>query len=79
MSYQHGVICMLSLLAIITDLDRACIAVAGPQMQASLHFNPEVLARVTGVSTFSCAAFEIPTGALGDRIGPRRVLMRTVL
>lgn len=30
-------------------------------------------------SFFSYAAFEIPTGALGDRIGPRRVLTQIVV
>lgn len=34
---------------------------------------------VTGIFTLSYAAFEIPSGALGDRIGPRRVLTRIVL
>jgi sugar phosphate permease len=34
---------------------------------------------VTGVFTLSYAAFEIPSGAMGDRIGPRRVLTRIVL
>ena len=34
---------------------------------------------MTGIFTLSYAAFEIPCGALGDRIGPRRVLTRIVL
>ena len=29
--------------------------------------------------TFAYALFEIPTGWLGDKIGPRKVLMRVVL
>jgi MFS family permease len=69
---------MLSLLAIITYLDRICIAVAGPQMQDSLGISPEAWGWVTSVFFFSYAAFEIPTGALGDRVGPRRVLTRVV-
>jgi MFS transporter, ACS family, glucarate transporter len=79
MKYQHRVLGMLSLLAIITYLDRVCIAVAGPQMQDTLHISPEAWGWVTSVFFFSYAAFEIPTGALGDRIGPRRVLTRIVL
>jgi len=35
--YQHRVLGLLSLLSIITYLDRVCIAVAGPRMQESLH------------------------------------------
>jgi MFS family permease len=34
---------------------------------------------VIGAFTLSYAVFEIPTGALGDRIGPRKVLTRIVL
>jgi len=78
MKFQHRVVGMLSLLAIITYLDRICIAVAGPQMQDSLGISPQAWGWVTSAFFFSYAAFEIPTGALGDRIGPRRVLTRIV-
>jgi MFS family permease len=47
-------------------------------MQDTLHISPEAWGWVTSVFFFSYAAFEIPTGALGDRIGPRRVLTRIV-
>lgn len=76
--YQHRVLGMLSLLAIITYLDRVCIAVAGPEMQDSLHISPQAWGWVTSAFFFSYAAFEIPTGALGDRMGSRRVLTRIV-
>jgi MFS family permease len=69
---------MLSLLSVITYLDRVCIAVAGPRMQDALHISPEAWGWVTSVFFLSYSAFEIPTGALGDRIGPRRVLTRVV-
>jgi ACS family glucarate transporter-like MFS transporter len=78
MKYQHRVVGLLSLLAIITYLDRVCIAVAGPRMQDSLHISPQAWGWVTSLFFISYAAFEIPTGALGDRIGPRRVLTRIV-
>ncbi len=70
---------LLSLLLVITYLDRVCISVAGPRMQEALHIGPVAWGWVTGVFTLSYAAFEIPSGALGDRIGPRRVLTRIVL
>jgi MFS family permease len=78
MKYQHRVVGLLSLLAIITYLDRVCIAVAGPRMQDSLHISPQAWGWVTSLFFISYAAFEIPSGALGDRIGPRRVLTRIV-
>ena len=70
---------LLSLLLVITYLDRVCISVAGPRMQQALHIGPLGWGWVTGIFTLSYAVFEIPSGALGDRIGPRRVLTRIVL
>ena len=70
---------MLSLLAIITYVDRVCIAVAGPRMQDELGISPEAWGWVASVFFLSYGAFEIPTGLLGDRIGPRKVLTRIVL
>ena len=79
MKYQHRVLGMLSLLSIITYVDRVCIAVAGPRMQDDLHISPQAWGWVTSVFFLSYSAFEIPSGVLGDRIGPRRVLTRIVL
>ena len=79
MKYHHRVLGMLSLLSIITYIDRVCIGVAGPRMQDALHISPQAWGWVASVFFLSYSAFEIPTGALGDRIGPRRVLTRIVL
>src|SRR6266508_3306791 len=79
MKHQHRVLGLLALLSIITYLDRVCIAVAGPRMQDSLHITPQAWGWVTSVFFLSYSAFEIPTGALGDRVRPRRVLTRIVL
>lgn len=79
MRYRNRVLWLLSLFMVITYLDRICISVAGPRIQESLHIGTQAWGWVTGVFTLSYAAFEIPSGALGDRIGPRRVLTRIVL
>jgi MFS family permease len=79
MKYQHRVLGLLSLLSIITYIDRVCIGVAGPRMQDSLQISPQAWGWVASVFFLSYSAFEIPSGALGDRIGPRRVLTRIVL
>jgi MFS transporter, ACS family, glucarate transporter len=73
------VLTLLSLLFVITYLDRVCISVAGPRMQADLHIGALGWGWVTGVFAFAYAVFEIPSGAIGDRIGSRRVLTRIVL
>jgi len=79
MKFQHRVLGMLSLLAVITYVDRICIAVAGPRMQDELGISPEAWGWVSSVFFISYGAFEIPSGLLGDRIGPRKVLTRIVV
>jgi sugar phosphate permease len=64
---------------LITQLDRVCISVAGPRMQDSLHIGPVGWGWVNGMFTLAYALFEIPTGLLGDRLGPRKILTRIVL
>jgi MFS family permease len=44
-----------------------------------LHIDPVGWGWVTAMFALSYCLFEIPTGALGDRMGPRRVLTRVVL
>ena len=58
---------MLSLLAVITYVDRVCIGVAGPRMQDELGIGPESWGWVVSVFFISYGAFEIPSGLLGDR------------
>jgi MFS family permease len=48
-------------------------------MQEDLGIDPVGWSWVTAMFALSYCLFEIPTGALGDRIGPRRVLTRIVL
>jgi ACS family glucarate transporter-like MFS transporter len=78
-SDRRRVIGLLVLLFAITYLDRVCISVAGPRMQEDLGIDPVGWGWVTGMFTLAYGLFEIPTGMLGDRIGPRRVLTRIVL
>ena len=78
-SQRQRVTVLLGLLFAITYLDRVCISVAGPRMQAELHIDPAAWGWVAGVFTIAYCVFEIPTGMMGDRIGPRRVLTRVVI
>jgi sugar phosphate permease len=76
---RRRVIGLLVLLFAITYLDRVCISVAGPRMQDDLGIDPVGWGWVTGMFTLAYCLFEIPTGMMADRIGPRRVLTRIVL
>ena len=79
MSDRQTVLCLLVALSMITYLDRVCIAIAGPRMQADLGISPEHWGWVLGAFVFTYGIFEIPSGALGDRIGQRKVLTRIVV
>jgi len=79
MKKRTGVLLLLMLLAVITFLDRLCIAVAGTRMQDELSISPERWGWVLGAFVLSYGLFEIPTGAQGDRSGQRKVLMRVVV
>jgi MFS family permease len=75
---RHLVLALLSSLSVILFLDRICIAVAGPRMQDELGIPPERWGWVLGAFMLAYGLFEIPTGALGDRIGQRSVVTRIV-
>ena len=70
---------MLFFLVLVMYFDRLCIAVAGPRIQHDLNISPSKWGWVIGAFTLAYALFEIPSGMMGDRIGPRRVLTRIVL
>jgi sugar phosphate permease len=66
-------------LAIITYLDRVCIAVAAPFIMDDLGLTVVQMGVVFSAFTLAYSLFEIPSGWLGDVMGPRRVLTRIVL
>lgn len=79
MKIRHKVLAFLFFLSIITYIDRVCISVAGRTMQDDLGITPEKWGWIVGAFALSYAAFEIPSGSMGDRIGPRKVLTRIVV
>jgi MFS transporter, ACS family, glucarate transporter len=79
LKHRYWVLILLAVVAVITYLDRVCIAVAGPRMQSELRISPAAWGWVVGIFAFAYAAFEIPTGSLADRYGSRKVLTRIVL
>jgi len=66
-------------LAVITYLDRVAISSAAPAIRNELGLSLVQMGWVFSVFTFAYAAFEIPSGWLGDVSGPRKVLTRIVL
>jgi MFS transporter, ACS family, glucarate transporter len=70
---------MLCSLTTLTYLDRICISIVGVRIKSDLHLNNEQFGWVLAAFALAYAIFEIPSGMLGDRIGPRKVLIRIVV
>ena len=66
-------------LSVITYFDRIAISSASPAIIADLRLTAIQMGWVFSAFTFAYAAFEVPSGWLGDVIGPRKVLARIVL
>ena len=79
MKYRYRVLGFLGVFAIITFVDRICISIAAKEIQSDLGLSPGEWGWVLGAFVLAYAVFEIPTGAMGDRLGPRRVITRIVL
>ncbi len=76
---RYWVIVFAVTLAIIQYIDRVCISQAAPHISKDLHLDEGQMGWVFAAFTLAYALFEIPAGYLGDRIGPRKVLLRIVL
>src|SRR5260370_18658536 len=71
-----GWVCVLSM---ITYIDRVCNKPVGGAMRSDLGISKEQFAWVFSAFGLAYALFEVPSGWLGDRFGPRKVLTRIVL
>ncbi len=67
------------LLAVVTYLDRVCISAAAPFISDELHLTTVQMGEVLSAFALAYSLFEIPSGWLGDVVGPRTVLTRIVL
>ncbi len=76
---RYGVVGFAVALAVIQYVDRVCISQAAPFVSEDLALSPRQMGYVFSAFTLAYALFEIPAGYLGDRIGPRKVLLRIVL
>ena len=76
---RYWVVVFAVTLAVIQYVDRVCISKAMPFIQRDLHFSDVQAGYVFGAFTLAYALFEIPGGWLGDRFGPRKVLLRVVM
>lgn len=76
---RQWVIIFAILLSIVTYIDRVCISAAEQNMRSDLGLTKEQMGYAFSAFALSYALFEIPSGWLGDWMGPRKVLTRIVL
>ncbi len=76
---RYWVVVFAVTLAVIQYIDRVCISQAAPLISRDLSLDERQMGWVFSAFTLAYALFEIPAGYLGDRIGPRKVLLRIVL
>lgn len=77
--YRYRMLVLLCALTTLTYLDRICISIVGVRVKTEFSLSNEQFGWVLAAFALAYAVFEIPSGLLGDHIGPRKVLMRIVL
>jgi MFS family permease len=76
---RYWVIFYAVTLAILSYINRVAISQAAPEITRDLKFTDVQMGKIFGAFALSYALFEVPSGWLGDWIGPRKVLLRIVL
>jgi MFS family permease len=76
---RYVVLAWFCTLSMITYIDRVCIKQVQGDMQRDLGLTGSQFSWAFSAFALAYALFEIPTGWLGDRLGPKKVLARIVL
>ena len=77
--YRYRVLVLLCSLTTLTYMDRICISIVGVRIKSDLHLSNEKFGWALAAFALAYALFEIPSGMLGDRIGPKKVFIRIVI
>jgi sugar phosphate permease len=72
------VLFLISLMYMVTYMDRANISVTAPAMQSEFGLSKNQMGLVFSAFVWAYAVGQIPGGWLGDRFGPKRVLLAIV-
>jgi len=76
---RYWVVVFAVTLAIITYIDRVALSQAAPRISKELNLSKDQMGWVFFGFIMAYALFEIPSGVMGDQMGPRSVLMRIVV
>lgn len=72
------VLFLISLMYLVTYLDRVNIAAAAPLISKEFHFSKVTMGLIFSAFVWAYAMFQVPGGWIGDRLGPRGVLASIV-
>jgi MFS transporter, ACS family, glucarate transporter len=75
MKKRYQVLTVLSVLSMITFLDRIALSSASTSIMSELNISTVQWGWILGMFTIAYAAFEIPTGWLGDKFGGKKILI----
>ncbi len=76
---RYGVVAFAVTLAVITYIDRVCIAQAAPLIRQDLALSEKQMGWIMSIFYWTYGLFEVPWGRLADRIGAKKVLLRIVV
>ncbi len=76
---RHVVLWLTVALYLITYMDRVAISAAIPSIQKEYGFSTITIGWILAAFQISYTIFNIPSGWLGDRIGPRRALTMIIV
>src|SRR5262245_44652825 len=77
---RYGVLAFACVLSMITYLDRVCFGLIGSEyIQPEFQLSKAQLGYLFSAFALAYAAFEVPSGWLGDVYGPKKTLIRIVL
>lgn len=77
--YRYRVLALLCSLTTLTYLDRICISIVGVRIKTEFALTNTQFGWVLASFSLAYALFEIPSGVLGDKIGPKALFIRIVL
>ncbi|MDQ6814077.1 MAG: MFS transporter [Bacteroidota bacterium] len=77
--YRYRVLALLCSLTTLTYLDRICISIVGVRIKSEFALSNSQFGWVLASFSLAYALFEIPSGVLGDRLGPKALFIRIVL
>ncbi|MFM8738774.1 MAG: MFS transporter, partial [Cytophagales bacterium] len=79
MHKKYLILIILSLLSVITFLDRNALSIAGVRITHDLGLSESQFGWILTAFTLSYGLLEIPMGLWGDRFGEKKVIIRIVM